>query len=220
MFEMKPTDERKRLEYIKSKNARKINNIIQKLKYKNLIYEDMISDTYHTFDDLYFQRCILFATICNQNKDISWKSKKHNDNTMYDNYFIVGIKTPKGDYTYHYHMQFWDYFDIKEIDKAPIWDGHTDKDVTRLLSLGGGEIMFKTKSKYGLYTDEKDFEKNFEQCLKCLFENKKEISELVLKKGDSARNVVIKMVFNAGEIPKYTIACEKFVKTILFGKEK
>lgn len=80
--------------------------------------------------------------------------------------------------------------------------------------------MFKTKSKYGLYTDKKNFEKNFEQCLKCLFENKKEISELVLKKGDSARNVVIKMVFNAGEIPKYTIACEKFVKTISFGKEK
>ena len=134
---MKVIDERKKLEYLKSNNARKINNKIRKLKEKNLIYEEMISDTYHTFDSLYFQRCILFATICNQNKNFAWKSKKHSDGTMFDNYFIVGINTPKGVYTYHYHMEYWDYFDIKEIKNAPEWDGHTDKDVNRILSLGG-----------------------------------------------------------------------------------
>lgn len=133
---MKIIDERKKKEYVKSKNARKINKKIQSLKYKDLIYEEMISDTYHTFDSLYFQRCILFAVICNQNKNISWKSKKHDDGTMYDNYFIVGITTPKGNYTYHYHMQYWDYFKVKELRNAPKWDGHTDEDVIRLLSLG------------------------------------------------------------------------------------
>lgn len=128
-------DERKELEYIKSENARKINNKIYKLKSKDLIYEGMLSDTYHTFDSLYFQRMILFAVICNQNKNISWKSKKHEDGTMYDNYFIVGINTPKGTYTYHYHIQYWNYFKVKELKNAPKWDGHTDKDVIRLLSL-------------------------------------------------------------------------------------
>ena len=133
---MKPIDTRKMLQAIKSDNARKINKKIQKLKDKDLIYEEMISDTYHTFDSLYFQRCILFATICNQNKEISWKSKKHEDGSMFKNYFIVGIDTPKGTYTYHYHMQYWEYFKIRELKNAPKWDGHTDADVTRLLSLG------------------------------------------------------------------------------------
>lgn len=133
---MRPIDERKMLQAIKSDNARKINKKIQKLKDKDLIYEEMISDTYHTFDSLYFQRCILFATICNQNKEISWKSKKHEDGSMFENYFIVGIDTPKGTYTYHYHMQYWEYFKIRELKNAPKWDGHTDKDVIRLLSIG------------------------------------------------------------------------------------
>lgn len=133
---MKPIDERKRIQAYRSENARKINIKIAKLKAKNLIEEEMISDTFHTFEELYMQRCILFATICNQNKENSWKSKKHDDGTMYDNYFIVGIDTPKGSYTYHYHMQYWEYFDVKELKKAPKWDGHTAEDVTRLLSLG------------------------------------------------------------------------------------
>lgn len=66
---------RKYLEYIQSKNARKINKKIKKLKDKNLINEELISDTFHTFESLYFQRCILFAAICNQNKNIAWSLK-------------------------------------------------------------------------------------------------------------------------------------------------
>ena len=42
------------------------------------------SDGYHTFNELYYHRTVLFAVICNLNKDISWKSKKHKDGTMYD----------------------------------------------------------------------------------------------------------------------------------------
>lgn len=94
-----------------------------------------ISDGYHTFDELYHHRMILFATICNSKPDISWKSKKHHDGTMYDDYFIVGINTPEGQYTYHYHLNNWDYFKVKELDNAPEYDGHQPKDVTRLLSL-------------------------------------------------------------------------------------
>lgn len=126
---------RKWLEYEQTKNAIKINKKIKKLKDKNLINEELISDTFHTFESLYFQRCILFATICNQNKDIAWKSKKHEDGTMFSDYFIVGINTDEGTYTYHYHMMYWEYFKVKELENAPRWDGHTDKDVTRLLSL-------------------------------------------------------------------------------------
>lgn len=107
-----------------------------------------ISDGYHTFNQLYHQRAILFATIVNQNKDKAWKSYKHSDGKYcFDSngeWFVVGIDTPQGSYTYHYAKEYWDYFDCKELDCGKEWDGHTEEDVTRLLSLcetnaGGAE---------------------------------------------------------------------------------
>lgn len=93
------------------------------------------SDGYHTFDELYYHRMMLFSVICNTYKDKAWKSWKHDDGTMYDNYFIVGITTEQGDYTYHYHKDYWDNFNVKELDLAPVWDGHKPEDITRLTSL-------------------------------------------------------------------------------------
>ena len=97
-----------------------------------------LSDGYHTFNDLYYQRVILFATLVNLNKNISWKSKKHEDGEECfggTGWFIVGIDTPEGSYTYHYEMKYWDLFDCEILECGKHWDGHTDKDVTRLLSL-------------------------------------------------------------------------------------
>ena len=111
-----------------------INKYIMELKDDGVSRSD-ISDGYHTFGELYHHRMILFSIICNQNKEKAWKSKLHDDGTMYDNYFIVGITTPEGDYTYHYHIENWDYFKVKEVEKAPRWDGHKPSDITRLFSL-------------------------------------------------------------------------------------
>jgi len=94
-----------------------------------------VSDGYHTFNELYYHRMILFAVICNKHKEKAWKSKLHHDGTMYDNYFIVGVTTPEGDYTYHYHMDSWEVFEVKELEFAPEWDGHKPDDITRLLTL-------------------------------------------------------------------------------------
>ena len=95
-----------------------------------------ISDGSHSFKELYKHRCILFAVICNQNKDKAWKSWLHHDGTMYEDYFIVGITIDGvGDFTYHYHKDNWDLFNVKELDRAPAWDGHTSDDITRLFSL-------------------------------------------------------------------------------------
>lgn len=100
-----------------------------------------VSDGFHTFNSLYHQRLILFATLCNTYQSLSWKSKRHSDGEIPfgGGSFIVGINTPKGPYTYHYKLKYWDLFKCKELDKAPEWDGHTDKDVERLLSLLKGE---------------------------------------------------------------------------------
>lgn len=125
-----------------------------------------LSDGYHTYDELYAHRMHLFAVVCRQNQAQAWKSKLHHDGTMFDDYFIVGIETPMGQFTYHYPMLHWGMFQVRELDKAPEWDGHTADDVVRLHSLNGhfcwdlgkditNELMNKT-------TFKKQYECNFE----------------------------------------------------------
>lgn len=98
-----------------------------------------VSDGYHTFNQLYHQRAVLFATIVKQNKEKAWKSWKHKDGKFcFDSnkeWFIVGVDTPEGSYTYHYEKKYWDMFDCVELEHGKFWDGHTEEDVTRLLSL-------------------------------------------------------------------------------------
>lgn len=94
-----------------------------------------ISDGFHTFDELYYHRMMLFSIICNTYKDKAWKSWLHDDGTMFPNFFIVGIETPEGQYTYHYHKDHWNMFDVIELEYAPEWDGHKPEDITRLCSL-------------------------------------------------------------------------------------
>ena len=76
-------------------------------------------------------------SIVKQNKELAWKSLRHEDGELcFDgDWFIVGIDTPEGSYTYHYEIIFWSMFDCQELERGKYWDGHTDKDVTRLLSL-------------------------------------------------------------------------------------
>lgn len=86
---------------------------------------------------------ILTLALMRQNKDKAWKSKQHHDGTMFEDSFICGIDTPKGQYSYHYDLEHWDLFDVKELDKAPEYDGHKPEDVTRLLSLEEEQVTEK-----------------------------------------------------------------------------
>ena len=96
-----------------------------------------ISDGYHTFDELYHHRAVLFSVICNTYKQLAWKSKKHDDGSMFDGMFIVGIETPNGPATYHYYIdKYWYLFNVKELEYAPKWDGHSPEDaIERIKSL-------------------------------------------------------------------------------------
>lgn len=105
-----------------------------------------VSDGYHTFDELYHHRAILFATICNEHPELAWKSKQHDTGDMFDGMFIVGIDTPQGQATYHYNVNpYWDIFNVKELEFAPKWDGHTpDEAIARIGSITGIEdISYK-----------------------------------------------------------------------------
>ena len=54
---------------------------------------------------------------------------------MFKDYFIVGVTTGAGDYSYHYHKDYWDFFNVKELEFAPKWDGHKPEDIIRLFAL-------------------------------------------------------------------------------------
>ena len=102
---------------------------------------EKMSDGYHTFADLYEQRLILSAALAKNNPH-AWKSKRHEDGSVPfgGGWFIMGFDTDEGCYTYHYALKDWDLFQCKELDKGKPWDGHTSKDVRRLLSIPAADV--------------------------------------------------------------------------------
>lgn len=117
-------------------------------------YTNLISDGSHTFGELYYQRMKLTAVIAkairassSSYEDFASKvtrSYKHSDGTMFDGYFIITFNTPDGYFSYHYHIDhLLNFISVPCVDFAPEWDGHTDVDVDRLLSLFSttGEII-------------------------------------------------------------------------------
>lgn len=97
-----------------------------------------VSDGFHTFNSLYEQRMILFAALVRAYKNKAWKSYRHEDGEYCfgGGWFVVGIDTPEGSYTYHYENKYWGMFDCIDLPRAKHWDGHTEADAeTRLMSL-------------------------------------------------------------------------------------
>lgn len=101
-----------------------------------------VSDGYHTFNSLYRQRLILTAALVKAHKDAAWKSWRHEDGQpcFGGGWFIVGFDTPDGGYTYHYEEKDWELFDCVELPVGKHWDGHTDEDVERLLSIPAADV--------------------------------------------------------------------------------
>ena len=109
-----------------------INKLILESKNAGEISTKDISDTHHTFRQLYEHRIALFCALCNLRPDIAWKSKKHFDeenDPMFNDSFIAGINGPLGIITYHIKLKYWDLFQIPEIERAPKYDNYTSQDV-------------------------------------------------------------------------------------------
>ena len=93
-----------------------------------------ISDGYHTFDELYAHRIMLFLCLMKFNRDISWRSRIHYDGTSFDGWFIAGIKLDGGMITYHLPDKYENLLPSSVwVSKAPEWDGHTSSDVVNRL---------------------------------------------------------------------------------------
>jgi len=88
-----------------------------------------LTDGYHTFDELYEHRNVLFAALLSTSAG-SWKSKLHHDGTMPEGWFIAGLHITDGNQvTYHLPIKMWsELVHVKELERAPEWDGHSPKD--------------------------------------------------------------------------------------------
>ncbi len=123
----------------------------------NTIAIGKVSDGYHSFDELYEHRCMLFIALMSAYPELSWKSRKHSDGSSYDGWFIAGMNLPAGQITYHLPNRLWDLTKVKELSCAPEYDGHTSKDVIRRLEVfidaqnvrDGGEPSRPIKRIYG-----------------------------------------------------------------------
>lgn len=93
------------------------------------------SDGFHTFDELYEHRIVLFIALC-KHFPTRWKSKLHADGSSFAGWFIMGIGKEKGNQiSYHLPMRFWNECEfVTTLDKSPEWDGHTSNDVLKRLS--------------------------------------------------------------------------------------
>jgi hypothetical protein len=117
------------------------------------------SDGYHTFNELYHHRAVLFSVIVRLFHARSWKSKQHDDGSMHAGMFIVGIETPDGQATYHYDIEpYWDMFECRELDKAPKWDKHTPQQaIERIgkLRFDNLELVWPSQTSFDDLTEEK-----------------------------------------------------------------
>ena len=90
------------------------------------------SDGYHTFDELYLHRNLLFIALLNERG--GWAADKHHDGTMYDGFFIAGMGLSGKQIAYHLPDDLRTIVESVGItidNFAPEWDGHTSDDVLR-----------------------------------------------------------------------------------------
>lgn len=87
-----------------------------------------ISDGYHTFDELYEHRCLLFINLCLAHRLVAyWRPH-------YEGWPLLGLVLPGiGQITYHVPEKLLPLFQHKVTLGGPEWDGHTSAQVVERL---------------------------------------------------------------------------------------
>lgn len=126
-------------------DLKELNKLIAELKKVNGLNVGKVSDGYHTFDELYECRHVLWVKLCELANAYGSptgyrviKSKKHSDGSSYEGWFLLMIERPDGkQMSFHLPEKYWGQCDFAiAIDKAPDFDGHTTADViNRVLEL-------------------------------------------------------------------------------------
>lgn len=99
----------------------------------------VVSDGYHTFDELYEFRMLynaaLFNELAEHGDNKIHKSYKHSDGELCfgGGWFIVVAYLDGQQISNHYENKDWELFKVEERELADQWDGHTPKDVMQRL---------------------------------------------------------------------------------------
>ena len=132
------------IEYLREELLSKVQKEVDNLGVGGL--KGKISDGYHTFDELYEHRIVLFIALCKAlwidpqyqtgQKSHVWRSLKHSDGSSFNGWFVMGIGKERGEQiTYHLPMSKWEETEFAPtLDFAPNFDGHTPEDVLKRLS--------------------------------------------------------------------------------------
>lgn len=105
----------------------------------------LVSDGYHTFNELYEHRHLLYLSLLKVGGFKGWRSRRHSDGASYEGWFLVGATVPgvQAQISYHLPDRLWDHcpwLETHEIAPVP-WDGHSSQDVlerlARFLEAGG-----------------------------------------------------------------------------------
>lgn len=93
-----------------------------------------ISDSYHSFNELYEYRKVYNALLFNewalQGLHNVHKSIHHSDGELCfgGGWFIVVATLPTGQISNHYKLEDWELFNIPEVQLPVTYDGHTPND--------------------------------------------------------------------------------------------
>lgn len=86
-----------------------------------------VSDGYHTFDELYEHRCLLFINLClTAPTQAAWKPD-------YEGWFCLYFETPFGQISYHIPERYLPLVEGTIHRNATTYDGHTSHDVIQRL---------------------------------------------------------------------------------------
>jgi hypothetical protein len=121
--------------------------------------EFQISDGYHTMEELYEHRIVLWIELCrvlaehaprvhdpahptsSTSNVLVWRSAYHSDGARYPGWFLLGYRQRSGEQiSYHIPEREWGNTGFAELlERAPEFDCHTSDDVlNRLRKLGDG----------------------------------------------------------------------------------
>lgn len=103
-----------------------------------VIKDGDISDGYHTFDELYEHRCLLFLMICLTFRfKAIWKPH-------YEGWFCLYWESPVGQISYHLPNKLLPFVEGRiERDDNYKWDGHTSNDtIERLIKIAEAQLKY------------------------------------------------------------------------------
>ena len=93
-----------------------------------------VSDGYHSYGELYDHRTVLFALVTAMTSRRTWRSRQHEDGSMFEGMFIVGWEAEDGEVTYHVEDRYWHVFGhCQTLERAPHFDGYTAADILKRL---------------------------------------------------------------------------------------